>query len=463
MSSWLNTIYRGIYDGLASHASNSLDDPMRIPAGDITNSDVGIMIIKAYKESGQAEADYKAYVTELHIYESIVSPAVYCTMIIKDAIGLSEYFKLAERDIVHVKFQTPGAETCEYIFKVNKPEISKTRSPNLAFDVYTAELVSIYAFEAQEVDMENFDLKDTAGNIIKKILEQKVETLGEVTKTTPMREYAAGHYIDTGTGIIGRNRLQAKRLPKNTNGFLRRPFEVIHQLALLNNMSPEGDSLYTFFEREDGFWFKPIEKLIRDGKKLIQQGRSDKIFYYDSLRNQAAEAVKFRNILAYSILNSGDGTSETNTVARTSNPSTGEVSTTAKADIDQNITELTSAEALKRHDIPVAAGLITSDAFDHLNNVIVKRQQYISRIGQYEAQMMIYGDTNMSVGDVIECNFPRAMGTESSSTDKNQKDSLSKDAAPYLITHLRHIVLNTSRPQHAITCNLMRAETIDKK
>jgi hypothetical protein len=459
MPNLVNTVLRGIYDGLASRSSDSLDSPMKIPSGDITNGDVSIMSIKAYKYGGQAEADYKEYVTELHIYESIVSPAVYCTMTVKDAVGMAEYFKLEVKDLVHIKFQTPNAETCEYIFSVNEPEISKTRSPNLAFDVYVVELVSVRALEAMEVTMESFDLRDTAGNLIKKILREKIDVLPGAVRSAPWRQFPMGHYVDTGTGIIGRNKLQLSVLPKNSNGNFRRPFEVIHQLTLLNNISPEGHSLYTFFEREDGYWFKPIEKLMSDGKKLIEQGQSEKIFYYDNLRNQDDASVKFRNILAYSILTKGGRGGDVNTQSRNLNPDTGEISSPdVPTDAGINITSLTNAQALNKFSEITRTDFTTSTEFDHLNRLMVERTRLLSRLSQYEAQVMIYGDSSIAVGDVIECHFPKPTAVGPAQGDNNPSSELSTDSGFYLITHLCHIILNTSRPQYAISCNLMSAE-----
>lgn len=456
---------QGAYEGLAARASSSLDSPAKIASGDISNGDVNIIAIKAYTKDGERSADYKEYVTEFHIYESIVSPVVYCVLHVKDAINLAESFRLAAHDFVQIIFQTPGGEQSEYIFQVRKPELNKRKVPSLALEVYDVELISVEGFAARETSMENFDIKGTAGKVIQRVIKDKVEQIEDVKTARRLMSVKPRYNIDNGNGVIGKGKQQQTTLPltgPNKDGTYT-PFQVIHLMSKLNNKSPDGHYLYTFFERKDGFYFQSLEKLMKEGKKGINRDETDKIFYYDHLRNQDQSSVKFRNILAYSILNTDNGVTDTNTVARVSNPATGEVSTTAKADVDKNITEITSAQALKQFNAPTRSSIITSTEFDHLNEVTVKRQQYISRITQYEAQIMIYGDTNMSVGDVIECNFTPSMSTTPSSTDKNQKDNLSKDAAPYLITHLRHIVLNTSRPQHAITCNLMRAETIDKK
>jgi len=90
--------------------------------------------------------------------------------------------------------------------------------------------------------------------------------------------------------------------------------------------------------------------------------------------------------------------------------------------------------------------------------VLVSRRELLLRISQYEAQIMVYGDSNISVGDVIECQFPRSISTGRESSDPQSGSELSDDSGYYLITHLRHMILNTERPQHVISCNLMRAE-----
>jgi hypothetical protein len=90
--------------------------------------------------------------------------------------------------------------------------------------------------------------------------------------------------------------------------------------------------------------------------------------------------------------------------------------------------------------------------------VIARRRQLLLTITQYETQILIYGDSNLSVGDVIECSFPRSTSTSGESSNPNGNSDISRDSGYYIITHLRHMILNTERPQHIISCNLMRAE-----
>ena len=87
----------------------------------------------------------------------------------------------------------------------------------------------------------------------------------------------------------------------------------------------------------------------------------------------------------------------------------------------------------------------------NIAEVLVKRTAFLRRLQQIEAQIFIYGDTDLAVGDVIQCSFP------SSSDAKDDKGQTRLDSGNYLVTHLRHLILNTDRPQHVIACNLMKA------
>lgn len=444
----LRTVLSGAYDGLAERAIAT--DPPKVTSGDSTHGDVSVERLEVF--TGETAAPLINYVTEIHIFESMVSPVIYCEMFVKDGVNLQTDLGINEASIIRLEFITPGAgQTNEYFFRVNKI-LDLTHNTSLTLRTFRIQMVSIEGPAAMNVvpeHMEGFSLRDTPGKLIKKILREKIETLPEVAQVVGERRNQR-YDIDDGHGIVCRDsQLQRGSLERN-----RKPFEVIHQMALLADKSPEGDSLYTFFERKDGYYFKPVEKLIRDKKKLLQQGASDAIFYYDHLRNQDQSAVKFRNILAYNILSAsvslteGRGAAGVNTQAVTANPQTGDNTSAVRPAVDNTLSELTSSQALRQFDIVTRTDTVVSSEYEHLNEVIVKRRQLLSRLTAGEAQIMIYGDSNLSVGDVIECTFPTVMEEE------NQQ---SEDTGYYLITHLRHIILNTDRPQHVISCNLLRA------
>jgi hypothetical protein len=443
----------GVRDGLAARAMPS--DPPKIVGGDATHGDVNILKVQIFK--GETGADIKGYVTEIHIFESIVSPVIYCEMFVKDGINLQNDLKIDKSSVINLEFITPGAsDKTEFFFRVNEV-LDLAHNTSLTLKTFRIQMVSIEGIAAMGMSpnkLEGFSLKDTSGKLITKILKEHISELPEV-KGVNIGEGGRRKQIfniENGHGVIGKNLLQRKAVEQN-----RKPFELIHQLALLTNKSPEGDSLYTFFERKDGYYFKPIEKLIRDGKKLLKQDNSElpKVFFYDHLQNQSQEAVKVRNILAYNIssvgsgMSAGRGNSGTNTAASITNPQTGVNTSAVTPSVDKHLGELTSLQALKQFDTVTQIDNIVSSEYDHLNEVLVKRRQLLSRITTAEAQIFVYGDSFLSVGDLIECIFPTIVNEENKEVDVS---------GYYLITHLRHIILNTDRPQHVISCNLMRAE-----
>jgi len=81
--------------------------------------------------------------------------------------------------------------------------------------------------------MGDFRLDDNSGTLIEKIVTEKI--------SPPVQSLVGGDFgrkphrlaIDRGNGIIAKNSKQVKVL-RDQN---RRPFEVIHQLALLTNRS----------------------------------------------------------------------------------------------------------------------------------------------------------------------------------------------------------------------------------
>jgi hypothetical protein len=432
-----------------------VSNPAKVVGNDVINGDVNILQLAIYKD--QVAFDIKSQVTEIHIFESIVSPVIYCTMTVADAINLQDDFKLDIGTLVRFEFQTPGtSQSTEYFFQVNRV-FNKRDVPGLTMKVFTVELVSVEAAAAQNINMEGFVLNETAGVLIEKIMKEKV--FPKVGALNDVRQREQKLEIDSGHGVIAKNDQQVRSLSNR-----RKPFEVIHQLALLTNKSPEGYSLHTFFEDKDGYQFKPLEKLMSDGKKLLRNDQSDAIFFYDHLRNQNQSAVKFRNILAYNVSSSDNLTEGRGggviTHAVITNPQTGENSAEATPIQDNNIIDLTSIQALRSFDEATRQENITSTEYDHLNETLVSRRQLLLRISQFEAQVLIYGDTNITAGNVIECNFPRSISTSRESSDPESGSELSADSGYYLITHLRHIILNTDRPQHIISSNLMRAEPV---
>jgi hypothetical protein len=72
-------------------------------------------------------------------------------------------------------------------------------------------------------------------------------------------------------------------------------------------------------------------------------------------------------------------------------------------------------------------------------------------------QILVYGDTELTVGNVIKCTIANPTSFESNQNKPAQKSGL------YLVTSLRHMILASDRPQHLISMELRRNKPLEKK
>lgn len=453
--SFFKDVYGAFREAAGRNVGSDVPRSAKLSKDDIIPGDIDVIEITAIK--GDTTFDLMSQVTEIHIFESVVSPVIFGQLQIADAINFDEDFIIDDKNTyVYMKLLTPGATKgpLEYVFKANKIS-DKKDNPSNGMKTYSIQLISPEAITSQQSDLQGMKLNDTAGKLIEKIMREEVKTNSTITQlnsTFPASNKKMS--ISTTTGIIAKNTIGAVPFPTDT-----KPFPGIHQIVLLTNISPEGYSLYTFFEGRDGYKFDSIEKMMVDGKKLIEQDKTDFYFFYDNLRNENKSAVKIRNILAYNQINSGDAAvsaiNGVNSDVSLYNPQTGEFETKkGTPEIETLRGDWTSAQAKKEFNFVTKKSMVASSEQDRLHETIEKRTTMITRIGAFEAQILIYGDTNLQAGDVIECTFPRSLGPD----DKTSSGQTSKESGKYIITHLRHMILNTDRPQHIISCNLMKAE-----
>ena len=460
--SFFSTLARDIYgslrraSGTSTYGAGASTPPQAKGArDDIIPGDVQIHAIKAFKLNGGVEHDMMSQVTEFHIFESIISPVIFAHMQIADAINLQEDFIFDDTDTyVYVEFQTPGTKfPIKHMFKVNSVG-NKIDVPSNGMKTYSLQLMSPEAATTAQGDVSEFELNTTPKNLIKKILDESVEsnpTIMALKKSFKLPSKA--QYLHDTKGIIVKNKLQTNQFPTN-----KKAFQAIHQIATISNVSVEDYVLHTFFLNRHGYHFSSIEKLINEGKKLFKLDQTDAVFVYDNLRNENVDGVKFRNIIAYNQINTGNAGESAalgvDSDVRVYDPQASTLTASTKAtQADASSSTLVSKQDIARLG-KTRTDVVISSEMNYLNEILDKRRRLILRMSQFEAQIMIYGDTNLAVGDVIECVFPRSNSTET----PTGADNVSKDSGKYIITHLRHMVLNTDRPQHVISCNLMKAE-----
>lgn len=441
----INSLVRGIL----SETENTLwinNDPANVIAQPKTSEnfipgDVDILNISLVSGDGNRAHNLIPYVSRIDIYESIITPSIICEMFIEDSIGLYERFPLTTDEYITFSIKTPGQlDPTDYKFAINRIG-NKEIDSNNKHTKYILQLTSI-------------ELKRSAGLPIIKtfngtISDLVVSTLKDDLQTNKQL------IIEPTTGII--NKTIGPRLP----------FPLIHEHYLDAENTRDGHFVYVFFENKNGFNLVTYEKLLKDGQR---NNENIKVFEATTDRNSNINNNKYRNIIAYNQTQFNDA------INLISDGGLSSVATpydfARGAGELTRYTELENGVELPTSDIngalPVGINFINqyqknstrntilpvnqeTRPNNRLADILIRRTAFIKRLQQIEAQIMIYGDTSITIGDTIQCNF--LTGTDAEDGDVYTR----LDSGNYLITHLRHSILNSDRPQHIISCNLMKS------
>jgi hypothetical protein len=448
LNGFFKNLSREILSGVEANLWARIDPAENISSPKVSDNfqpgDIDIHNISLVSADGKRAHNIIPYVVEINIYENIVYPCMFCELTVVDSIRLYESFPLTTDEFITISVQTPNNETpSEYRFAINRIG-EKEVYPNSLRVSYTLQLVSP-------------ELKRSAASPITKTFTGTIsELIEDILKEDIGTEKRVN--IEPSTGII--NKTIGPRLP----------FSMIHEHYIDADNRRDNNGVYVFFENKHGYNLVTYEKLLKDGRRALSRGTSTKQFVFTPDRNADLSAVKFRNILAYNqsrfcdainlvshgALNSSatpyDFATGAGDLAQYIETQDGESMPTS----DENGTRLVSTSFIQSYQRnSINNMLIAVNSESRPNNkiaeVMVKRNAFIRKLQQIEAQIFIYGDTNLAVGDVIECSFPSASDAE----DDAGRSRL--DSGNYLITHLRHIISNTDRPQHVIACNLMKA------
>ena len=400
-------------------------------------------------DCGKAE-DLTPLCVQANIYESILEPCVRAEFEFYDAKGLFDLLTLDKKKII-IDFTTNEDNPKSsiryelYIFAVG---VRITTSDDKA-SVFKVQCTTYEARESLIVKEPLTIRKKEAENAVKACL-QLIKTETTITGAKPF-------FAEKGRGLHG------------FNFTLKPPFEMIDEIRLEYAMSQEFNGhAFFFFENKYGFVFKSMEMLIREGIKNI----GDKCFTQSTLTNLNVTGAKWRNILTTKlILNGNEGISrqigagagrveEKNTVTgnytkfvvdptklefETLNK--GSASTTLKAQ-NEKIKDGNQAN-LKEIDFdPKISNARRAEKFLHM-------PYYIAHFLTVVIQITIYGDSTITVGDVINCTFPEAAGLT-----KGEKNPVNEDSAMttgnYMVAKCRHMLTFNEKAEYAQSLELVK-------
>lgn len=421
--------------------------PKKIVDKDIVPGDVDIISIEYTSIDMGKTYDFSNQVKYINIFESIFKPAIFAELEVADPASILQDVDMRPGDYITLTFKTSksGTDPTKYVMAISQIGNLSLKS-NLKMQTYTLVLASPEVLR-NSVSTLGMKFKDSISNSVRTIFDVYIKTDKKVS-------------ID-GTRSI-------EDMPPFT---AMRPFQAINYMVRYAYSSKYKSSAYVFFENKNGYQFTSLEKLIEQGVKSQNKGNltTDKEFFYDSVTKQSIKDLTLRNILALKQISSGNF-SDASKVANIVNtydfktgkyntfyfrPDTeefellsGKSKTPNKAAFDQSFGKLTKEIEF----VPISSDVTDKD----LAKYLASRKGFSRFLEQDVMQILVYGDTELTVGNVIRCTIANPTSFELNQNKPAQKSGL------YLVTSLRHMILVSDRPQHLISMELRRNKPLEK-
>ena len=394
-------------------------------------------------DCGKAE-NLTALCVQANIYESVLEPCVRAQFEFYDAKGANEKLIFTNKKIV-IDFTTNEdnpKSAIRYEFYIIGETVVKSSDDKAS--IFKVECVTYEAWKSTDI------------------------------KNAPISEkkLAAENAVKAYLNIIGSQKAFFSEKTRGLHAFnftLKKPLECIDEIRLEYAMSQEfkGHAFY-FFENKHGFVFKSMEMLIKEGKENI----GDKCFLQSTLTNLDVTGAKWRNILTTKLIQKGSegvakilgagavkvkqynkvtGQTEDfeadpkNLEFETLNK--GSASTTLKQQHEKS-KDGNQGEVKEIKFDPTISTAERAEKFNHL-------PYYMAHFLTVIMQITIYGDSTITVGDVIKCQFPEASGLT-----KGEKNPINEDSemttGNYMVTKCRHMLTFNEKAEYAQGLELVK-------
>jgi hypothetical protein len=371
------------------------------------------------------------------IYESIFAPGIIAYIGVLDSTDIVGAAKLAGGEEVDFVFSTPGGQPAEYKFVLNSIKDSES-PPGQKSKSYMFECVSQEAFDARSQYVskkyDNQQYSDMVKDIFTNILKSQKNL--EVEDTKGMLKYVV----------------------PNT-----KPYQAI-DLIRRRSISPENkSSTYIFFENRDGFYFKTIEKIFKDGntiKEYIQNSAIGNDFSNSNVNNIIAIETPQQGSMSDSIA-AGNMSQDYRTFnfqtleyksKNIKNPASG--TTTSGAGPDSRIPQKLK-DKYGKEDKPNKISVVPTNNEKQLgagrNTEIAITSPiqiaYADALASSTVKLAVFGDTDLKAGVLIKANILK----KTDSTGGPETDTAL--SGTFLVSALRHMVRHPGiKPRY--TCEM---------
>jgi len=373
--------------------------------------------------------DISPYVVKCDIYESILSPSVVCEVLISDSTGMFSAFSFTEEELC-ISWTTHKEAPPKH-FRFTIIEMNPvTRLPNDKGVTMVLTAVSEEVLISSTItDIPLLRQKIEADKVVKTMLEDVIETEKEVfiEKTKGLHTFA---FVDM------------------------TPLEAIERARRKAVSTKHPASAYVFYENEFGFHFKTIEQIIEEGLDRI----GDKYFMHSNLANLDPLGSKWRNIIGWKVIQKGNQ-SVAAKIGGYSNSAAqydiinGQLEFYEKKSeevdfVTMNEQSISSSTELTRKRSKNSGGssLNYYNSDQEINQVSEKNNflpYYLSHFLSVIAHMTIYGDSTITVGDVITSRIPQLNALE---TDNGYTEDDPMLTGNYLVCKVRHVLTFGDEP-----------------
>lgn len=389
--------------------------------------------------------DLSPYCARVDIYESVLEPTAIGEFIISDKTGMFSHFNFSE-EIICIKFTTYEDNPKGYVsydFSIIKTDPVTTTQDDKGV-LY--KLTGVSRESLKSPTLKNVPLT-----------REKIEC-----------ENMVKAYLEPDNLLGSKKQLYAEKT-KGLHTFVMNnitPFEAIDQIRMKAISQKYEGSAFVFFENSRGYHFKSLESLVDEGLKNI----GDKYYIQSTLAKVDVTGSKWRNILAFKAIPNVN-----QTVARTIGGGKNKVvrlniktreyeefaQDSKRLDFVQlnkgsNSSSLKAQEKINKDDGSITVlqydpDKETNDYADKAN----KLPYYLTHFLTTVVQLTVYGDSTVSIGDVITCEIPEHDALPIGE-NKPYVDSSSVVAGNYLITKCRHVLTFSEKSEYMQALEIVR-------
>jgi hypothetical protein len=374
-------------------------------------------------------------VAQFSIYEDVMFPVIRAEFVIFDGVDYLNTIPIIGEEDLEVEFSNPGFESTQFKFKVKSIENTMIM-PQGKMKTYVLRAVSEEMF-INNTRYITRKYTTEAWNVVMDIISNDLGTnkpfgVGDETK--------------------GVQDILISRL---------RPLQAIDMIRRRSVSLDNQSSSYVFFENKRGFNFASLEFLLTNQENVIK----DKIFFYDTAGNSDARNLTTRSMLSLYNVSQVNNTKKMiygglNNIVKKFDLFTGETSETLYVNsqdqqkfkfASKNPRPLNTNKFEQEYGQAASLSMLVPYS-SHLPETYIAeslglKNSFVTKISQNIYHAYVNGDTVLTAGDVITVKVPTIVGTGEATENRLL-------AGNYLISKLRHIVINASSAQKTYHCSM---------